>query len=94
MIFKSFLALCIGLAGLYAAQDYWLQAMTAKVAQSSGSQLLPAAAPAFEIDPGKRLDLSKPVPIDTSAAQRGAAEGTVRQIELQHQAIQSYTPRR
>ena len=67
MIFKFFLAFCIGLGALYAAQQYWLQAMTTKVAETAPSRLIPSAAvPPIEIDPDKsRLAINPPVVLDT-----------------------------
>lgn len=94
LVFKTILAFCIGWGALYAAQHYWLNATTAQIAENSGLNLLPPtpALPSMEIDPEKlRLAINPPVVIDTRAAQRAAAEGMVRQIEQQQQAIQPYT---
>ena len=68
MIFKIFLAFCIGLGALYAAQQYWLRATITKVAQTPSSQLFTPsqAAPPIELDPDKsRLAINPPVIIDT-----------------------------
>jgi len=96
MIFKTVIAFCIGWGALYAAQHYFLVSMTTQITANSGLNLMsPAPAfPTMEIDPEKlRLAINPPVTIDTKKYEHLAVEGMVRQIDQQHQAVQSYMPR-
>jgi hypothetical protein len=95
LIFKTIVAFCIGWGALYAAQHYWLGAMTAEIADNSGLNLLPPvpAFPAIEVDPEKlRLAINPPVTIDTKKYERLAIESMVRQVDQQNRAALSRVP--
>ena len=95
MIVKTALAFCIGWSALYAAQHYWLTAMTLQITENSGLQLIPPAPafPTIEIDPEKmRRAINPPVTIDTRPYERLAIESMARQIEQQNRDIQSRIP--
>ena len=84
LIFKTNLAFGIGWGALYAAQYYWLAAMTAQIAENSGLNLLPSAPafPTIEIDPEKlRLAINPPVTIDTQKYSRLMIESKQREID-------------
>ena len=84
LIFKTILAFGIGWEALYAAQHYWLGAMTAQIAENSGLNLLPSAPafPTIEIDPEKlRLAINPPVTIDTQKYGRLMIESKQREID-------------
>jgi hypothetical protein len=92
---KVLLALCIGWCGLYAAQHYWLHAMTAQIAENSGTNLLPPAPalPTMEIDPAKlQKAINPPINIDTKKYERLAIESMARQIDQQNRAALSHVP--
>ena len=95
MVFKTILAFFIGWGALYAAQHYWLAAMTSRVAATPD---VPFMAPvpalsAVEVDPEKmRLAINPPVVIDTRPAQRAAMEGMIRQMDQQNRAALSQIP--
>lgn len=95
MVFKTILAFFIGSGALYAAQHYWLVAMTSQIAATPQVPWM-APAPAFptmKIGPEKlRLAINPPLVIDTRAGQRAAIEGVVRQIDLQNRAALSHVP--
>jgi len=87
MIFKTVLAFCVGWGVLYAAQHYWLTAMTAQIAENSGLQLTPPAPafPTIEIDPVKmRQAINPPITIDTRQYERLAIESMTRDIVRQN----------
>ena len=95
MILRTIVAFFIGWGAIYAAQHYWLAAMTARIAETSETPLFsPAPAfPTMEIDPEKlRLAINPPIVIDTREAQRLAIEGVARQIDLQNRAALSHVP--
>jgi hypothetical protein len=95
MILRTILAFLIGWGALYAAQHYWLAAMTSRIAETPQVRWM-APAPAFptmKTDPEKlRLAINPPLVIDTRAGQRAAIEGVVRQIDQQNRAALSHVP--
>ena len=95
LIFKTIIAACVGWGALYAAQHYWLAAVTAQITDNAGLPALPPvpAFPTIEIDPEKlRQAINPPVKIDTRAAERAAIESMARQIDQQNRAAMSRVP--
>ena len=95
MVFKTILAFCVGWGALYAAQHYWLAAMTAQVGENSGLHLAAPVpvTPAIEIDPEKmRQAINPPVNIDTRKYERLAIDSMMRDVERQNRNALSHVP--
>jgi hypothetical protein len=95
LIFKTILAFCVGWGALYAAQRYWLGAMSAQVAEISGTNFLPQAPalPTMQIDPQKlQQAINPPLSIDTKKFERIGIESMVRQIDQQNRNALSHVP--
>ena len=96
MIIRAVVAFGVGWGALYGMQTLWLTGVTAQISNGSAYQLaMPAPAfPTMEIDTSKMMQaINRPVVIDTKKYESLAIQGAVRQMELQRQAIQAYTPK-
>jgi hypothetical protein len=96
LIFKTILAFCIVWGGLYAGQRYWLGALTAQIAAQPQTAMLPSG-PVMPTMSFNAAQLTKGLnstigPIDTSSAQRAAANHLGHQIYLQNRAALSHVP--
>ncbi len=87
MILMIIAGICFGWWALTTVQDYWRSSMTSLVAQTSQTDLMPAAplTPPISVDASKLARaINPPVKIDTRAAERLAIESMARQIDQQN----------
>jgi len=85
MIFKTVIAFGIGWGALYAAQHYWLAAVTARVGEPSGLQLAaPVSVSPIDPDALQRALNQPQITIDTRQYERLAIDNMNRDIVRQN----------
>jgi hypothetical protein len=96
LIFKAILLACAGWGALYAVQQHWMAALTSQIAAQpqpamfvSGPVMPTMTSNAAQLTKGLNSTIG---PIDTSAAQRAAANHLGHQIYLQNRAAAAAVP--